>query len=462
MTTIGDAAVGIAFPDDAAYRQATQVFNLTSLARPAAAATVTSLSQIRAAIRYADRHGLALRVHTTGHGSANASPMADALLVRTQLPGGVDIDATTRTARIPAGTRWGEVANAAAAYGLAAPHGSSPLVGVVGYLLRGGVSCYGRQIGVAANSVRAVELVTADGELYRATATSDPELLWALRGGGGGFGIVTAVEINLFPVAGVITGAAYWPAAHASRLLATWLDWARNAPPEATTSLRLMNLPDLPVIPPPLRAASVVCVDGVVVSQTADMSMAQRQAEDLLGPLRSQASPLLDTWRPTTALDVLETHMDPAEPVPIVGDHMLLNSLDGGGAAELLSLASEGSGSPLTNAELRQLGGGLAIPDPAGGVFSHIDAAFAFISAGVPFGPVRPEAIAERCAAIRAALAPWDTGRTAPSLVENLAQPQRHLSPDQIDAVARVRSRVDPLGRFRGDVAPSARSLPVP
>jgi len=450
----------VAGPGEDAFTEATRVFNLAAPAQPAEAVTATSVAEVRAALRHAMRAGLPVRVHSTGHASATGAPMAGALLIRTAIEGGVTIDPASGTARIPAGTPWGAVIDAAAPLGLAAPHGSSPLVGVVGYLLRGGISVYGRHTGVAANLVRAVELVTADGELRRVDGESDPELFRAVRGGGGGFGVVTAIEVGLFPVDSLITGAAYWPAAHAERILPLWLDWARTAPREVTTSLRVMRLPDLPVIPPPLRAGPVVCVDGTVLGLTADdLPTTRKYADELLGPLRAVAEPLVDSWRPAGLPDVAETHMDPVEPFPLYGDHLLLDDLGEEGAAAFLRVAGEDSGSPLINAELRQLGGALAEPAPGGGVLGHLDGALGYLGGGVPFGPVTPEAIEAHCAEVRAALRPWDTGRTVPTFVEHVGQPQGHLDAGEAARVRAVRSRVDPAGLFRGDVVPRSGAV---
>ncbi|MFF5207155.1 FAD-binding oxidoreductase [Streptosporangium sp. NPDC000396] len=460
MTMVDDRNTSIALPGDPAFEAATQVFNLFAPARPAAAVTAHTIDQIRAAIRYAESEGLPVRVHATGHASAAVRPMHGAVLIRTRMSGGVDIDAQRRVARIPAGTRWGEVVEAAAAHGLAAPHGSSPTVGAVGYLLRGGLSFYGRKVGLAVNSVRAIELVTADGELRRVNASSDPELFWALRGGGGGFGVVTAVEIDLFPAAQVITGAAFWPAVHAERLLSAWRRWTLDAPREVTTSLRVMNLPPLPQIPPALAAGPVVSVDGAVLSATGDSADARRHAEDLLGPLRSVADPVLDTWQLTTTSAVLQAHMDPTDPIPVVGDHMLLGELGDDGAAAFLRVVGEGSGSPLVVAGLRQLGGAYSTPSPAGGALDHLDAHYSYAGSGAAFDPDTAEALKSHCAKVRTALGPWDTGRTTPSFVESFEQPQRHLSPERVRIADRVRARVDPSGRFRDDIAPNATALP--
>ncbi|MFC7381110.1 FAD-binding oxidoreductase [Sphaerisporangium rhizosphaerae] len=460
MTTVSERDTGVSLPGEASYEAATRVFNLVAPARPAAAVTVRTLQDVRAALRFAASERMPVRVHTTGHASATARPMDGALLIRTRMEGAVEIDASRRVARIPAGTLWGAVVEAASAHGLTPPHGSSPDVGVVGYLLRGGMSFYSRKVGLAVNSVRAVELVTADGERRRVDDTTDPELFWALRGAGGGFGVVTAVEVDLFPVAKVITGAAFWPAEHASALLRAWRRWTEDAPWEVATSARVMNLPALPDVPPVLAAGPVLCVDGVVLAESdGDLAVAREQAEDLLGPLRAVAAPVLDTWELTDPAGVLQAHMDPSDPVPIVGDHMLLGEIGDEGAEELLRVLGPGSGSPLVVAGLRQLGGAYAVPPVAGGALGHFDARYAYSGAGVPDGGLTREAILEHCATVRAALAPWDTGRTAPTFVERLDQPQGHLSGDQVATADRVRLRVDPEGLFRHDALPATTAL---
>lgn len=439
-----------------AYAQATAVFNLAAPAEPALALTARSVDDVEAAVRQAVAEGRKIRVHTTGHASARAKPMADALLIRTQLAAPVEVDVERRIARVPAGAVWGDVIAAAAPHGLAAPHGSSPLVGVVGYLLNGGVSFYGRHTGLAVNSVRAVELVTADGAHVRADADTRPELFDALRGGGGGLGVVTAVEVALFPAAHVVTGAAWWPASAAADLLRLWLKWTTDAQPVATTSFRLMNLPKLPVIPPELSAGPVVCMDGVVLAETdADLATAQAIADDLLAPLRGVAEPIMSGWQVAQPPAVAYTHMDPMEPFPLFGDHFLIADLDEPAVDAFVQATGPESGSPLTNVELRQLGGAFSTPVDGGGVLDHLPGRFAYLGGGVPFGPVTPAAITAHCAQVRSALAPWAVEQTAPSLVEHREQPQRHLDAATVAAVDAVRAQVDPDRVFADDIAPN-------
>ncbi|MDM4719638.1 FAD-binding protein [Micromonospora sp. WMMA1363] len=448
-------------PGSADFTDATHVFNLNARPEPEAAVTVRSVPEARETLALARERGMPVRVHSTGHGAGSVRPVRGGLLIRTDLSGGVRVDPARRTARVPAGTRWQEVVEAAAPHGLTAAHGSAGTVGVVGYVLGGGLSPYGRLVGLAANTVRAVELLTADGRLHCADEDRDPELFWALRGGGGGFGVVTAVEIELLPVAAVITGAAYWPEHAAERIIATWTRWATDAPREVTTTIRVMRLPPVPEVPPQLAGRTTVAVDGAVhTAHPTGLAAARRHAEDLLNPLRAIATPVLDTWSEGNATDVLRAHGDPAAPLPFLGDHMLLGDLDGDAIDRLLDAVRSRPTSPLVVAGLRQLGGAYGTPERAGGVLDRLDAAYSYAGSGPVLAPEHADAIRTHCDEIRRALRPWDTGRTVPCFVEDPDRPRRHISDEQMLSVARVRQRVDPEGLFREDVPTSVDSPP--
>src|SRR5262249_14707963 len=140
----------------------------------------------------------------------------------------------------------------------------SPTVGVVGYSLGGGMGWLARSHGLQTNSVTAIELVTANGEIVRTDRDNDPELFWALRGGGGNFGVVTAIEVKLYPVREAYAGMMIWDWTHADRVLRGWADWAKTAPDTVTTSFRIMQVPPLPDIPEPIRGRQIVIIDGAV------------------------------------------------------------------------------------------------------------------------------------------------------------------------------------------------------
>src|SRR3954471_24463020 len=252
----------IARPGDDGYDAARQAFNLALDQRPAAVAFPADASEVAAVVRYARANGLRVAAQTTGH---NAGPLGDlsaTVLVRTSSLTGVEIDAERRIARVGAGEQWEAVVNAAAPHGLIALHGSSPTVGVAGYSLGGGMGWLARSHGLQTNSVTAIELVTADGELVRTDAHHHPELFWALRGAGGNFGVVTAIEFKLYPLTEIYAGFMLWDWTEAERVLTAYAAWAKDAPDTVTTSFRVMQLPPDPALPPFLQGRSVVIIDG--------------------------------------------------------------------------------------------------------------------------------------------------------------------------------------------------------
>ena len=188
----------------------------------------------------------------TGHNAAAMGSLAHTVLVKTERMRGVEIDPANERARVEAGVLWAEVSEAAAAHGLAALAGSSPDVGVVGYSLGGGIGWLARRYGMAANSVLAVEVVNADGELIRVDADNEPELFWALRGGGGAFGVVTALEFRLYPITEVHAGVLFFPIERGSEVLRAWRSWIQDVPDEVTSVGRFLQFPPIPDIPEPL------------------------------------------------------------------------------------------------------------------------------------------------------------------------------------------------------------------
>src|SRR3712207_850453 len=202
---------------------------------------------------------------------------------------GVSIDPDARVARVAAGTIWIEVVEAAAEHGLAALAGSSPDVGVVGYTLGGGLSWLARRYGLAAERVLAIEVVTADGRLVRADRSNEPDLFWALRGGGGSFAAATALEFELIELSEVYAGMLLWDISRARDVVHAWREWTATAPDTITTAIRLLHFPPLPELPDFLRGRSVVVVDGACVADEA-------AAVEILAPLRA-LEPEIDTFR---------------------------------------------------------------------------------------------------------------------------------------------------------------------
>ena len=294
-------------PDDPTWDIARRAWNLTVDQQPAAVATPDSAEDVVDIVNWARQQGLRIAAQGTGHSAAALTPLGNAVLVKTVGSGGVQIDAERRRARVGAGVLWGEVSEAAGEHGLAALAGSAAGVGVVGYTLGGGLSWLARRYGLAANSVIAIELVTADGRHLRVDRNDKPDLFWALRGGGGAFGVVTALELELYPVAEVYAGTLFWPIDQAGRVLDAWRTWSEAVPPETTSCGRLLNLPPFPDIPEPLRGRSFVAIEVAHIGSEAEGAVELR-ALRALGPEIDTVAAI-----PAAALGLL--HMDPEGPV---------------------------------------------------------------------------------------------------------------------------------------------------
>jgi FAD/FMN-containing dehydrogenase len=274
-------ATTILMPGDPGWDDARQAWSLSVDQHPAAVALPAYPQDIVDVVRLACRYGLRVAAQGTGHNAAPLGPPADTILVKTERMRRVSIDPAARIARAEAGAVWLEVVQAAAEHGLAALAGSSPDVGVVGYTIGGGMSWLGRAYGLSANNVEAIEVVTADGRLVRADACTETDLFWALRGGGGSFGVVTAIELRLFPIAEVYAGLLWWPADQAAEVLQTWRELTQSGlPEEFTTAARLLNIPVTPEMPAPLRGKSFVVIDVIHLGAPAE-------ADRVLAPLRA-------------------------------------------------------------------------------------------------------------------------------------------------------------------------------
>ena len=278
-------------PGDPGYDANRRSLNPAVDARPALVVEAAGAADVRAALAVARRFDLPFSVQATGHGTHVAND--GGILVRTGAMASTLVDPDRRIARVGPGARWGSVLAAAAPFGLAPLSGSAPDVGVTGYTLGGGVGWLSRRYGFAADSVLRAEVITADGRTVTASRDSHPDLFWALRGGGGNFGVVTSLEFRLHPVAEVLAGAAYFAADRAAETLAWYRDWAATAPDEISTAVLLRRMPDAPEVPAAVRGRRVLVVKVMYAGRDLD------RARCLLRPLWDVAGPaIVDEVRP--------------------------------------------------------------------------------------------------------------------------------------------------------------------
>jgi hypothetical protein len=429
------------FPDDPRWDDARQAWNLAADLRPAVVALPSSVEDVVAAVTYAVERDLQVVVQGTGHGAGAHAPLSGAMLINMRELRGVEIDVENRRARVEAGAYWEDVVAPATEHGLTALHGSSPNVGVVGYTLGGGIGWLARKHGLASESVQAIELVTAGGAILRADRTQNTDLFWALRGGGGGLGVIVAVEIALYEIDRPVAGMLVWPWEQASQVLTRYVEWAETAPDTVSTSARLLQVPPLPDIPEAFRGRQLVVIDGAVLG-TAD------EADEILAPLR-EIEPELDTFAPVPPFALTRIHMDPEPPTPSVGDGVMLDALDAQAIARLLEVAGPGTASPLLMVELRQLGGALRQRRPGAGALGALDGSYALFAVGVPFGPGAAEAIEGRIEAVKDALSSWSGGKPYLNFAEKRVAIGDALGNDAFSRLSRIKASVDPEGVFR-------------
>jgi hypothetical protein len=428
-------------PEEDGWHDARQAWNLTADQHPAVIVLAESIADVVAAVNFAREHGLRVAAQSTGHGATALLSLDDTVLVRTIRMGGVDVDPDARVARVEAGALSGDLSAAAGEHGLTALGGSSPDVGVVGFALGGGIGWLSRRYGLTCNTVRAIELVTADGEHVRADADQNADLFWALRGGGGDFGVVTALELELFPIERVYAGSLMWPAAHAPEILPAYLDWIRDAPDELTSGVRFLTLPPLPEVPEPLRANPLIDVTGAYVGDVA-------QGAALIDELRGLAEPLMDTWAEMPASGLSRIAGDPEEPVPGLSHHAVVGELPSEAAATLIELAGPESGSPLLSVGTRHLGGALGRAPENAGALAALTGDHVVIGVGMPMPPHTPEAIVGHLDKVIDALGPWATGTDYLNFADRPCDASRAFDEQTLRRLREIKAAVDPDGMF--------------
>ncbi|MGH9458269.1 MAG: FAD-binding oxidoreductase, partial [Thermoanaerobaculia bacterium] len=351
----------VVYPTDPDWDAAHEAFNTRVDQRPEAMVFPADEEDVVAIVNYARENGLRIAPQATAHNAGPLGALDGTIVVQTSDMQEVSIDPVAQRVRVGSGVKWEKVAPQLSNYGLAGLHGSSPDVGIAGYSLGGGIGWLARKYGMQTNSVTAIELVTADGEFIRATAHNRPDLFWALRGGGGNFGVVTAIEFAVYPVEELYSGALFFPYERASEVLHTWRELLPTVPEELMTWANILHIPPLPEIPEPFRGGSFTIVMGAFLGEEA-------MGRDLLRGLRD-LGPEVDTFAMNPPSELAELAMDPPDPLPITSGHELLEELPASLIDEFLAIAGpkSDSGTSLTMFQLRHMGGALARKSPGAG-----------------------------------------------------------------------------------------------
>ncbi len=429
----------VATPADQDWAEARQAWNLVANQEPGAVAFVESADDVAEVVRFAGKHGLRVAGQGTGHGAVALGSLQDTILIKTERMRGVDVDGYAGTARVEAGTLALELAEAAQGKGMCSLPGSSPDVGVVGYTLGGGLSWLGRRHGLACNRVNAIELVTADGEAKRVDAGNEPDLFWALRGGGGGYAIVTALHLDLLPIAELYAGTILFPAEVGAEALRTYRDWTTTVPDEVSSIVRFLRPPDMPDVPEPVRDRPLLTIGVAFVG-------AEAEGKELVAPLREIGEPIMDLVQRMPAAGLSRIHMDPEQPVPGLGHHQVIRELPDEAIEAFVGVAGPESGSPLLLAELRHLGGALGRAAEGGGALATLDGAFVMLGIGLPMTPELGEEIGAHLDLLHDTMEPWAQAGGYFNFAERPCDIDAILPPDICARLAEVKRRWDPDG----------------
>jgi len=429
----GDAVL----PEDDAWDAARQSWNLAVDQRPVAVVLPESAQDVVETVRFAGEHGLRIAFNAGGHNAGPIDWSSDALLLKMERMRNLEIDVDGLRARAEAGVLADQVAHAAGEHGLAYLAGTSPDVGIVGYTLGGGFNWMIRKHGLAVNSVLAVELVTADGRLVRADPEHESDLFWAVRGGGGNFGAVTAIEFALYPIEEVYAGAFFWPIERAREILDAWRAWVDTVPPECESIGRLLQLPDAPFLPDHLRGRSFALVEVAFLGD-------ESAGAALVRPFR-ELDPEIDNVTTMPARDLSLVNMDPNFPLPYAGDGILLSDY-GPGATD--ALVESFVGSPLLHAEVRHLGGALCVGSPDHGCLEKVDEPFILFTFGFAGDPEMHAAVERQVELLLSRFEPWNSGRRYLNFTESRADPRTIFPEGSWDRLQRLKATYDPCELF--------------
>jgi len=428
----------IATSGDSDWDEARQAWNLAADQQPPAVAMVESADDVSKVIGFAAKNGLRVTGQGTGHGAVALGSLEDTILIRTDRMRAIDIDG--EQARVEAGAYAEHVAAAAIEKGMCSMPGTSPNVGIAGYTLGGGLSWLGRKYGFACNRVSSIELVTADGEPRTVDAASDPDLFWALRGGGGGYAIVTALHLELVPVAEAYAGAILFSPELTRDGLHVYRDWCAQAPEETGSLVRMLNLPPIPDIPEEIRGKKWLAITVVSLGS-------EEEGKERVAPLLEIGEPVMSTVAQIPATGLTRIAMDPEPPVPALGHHRLIKELPDEALDAFYETAGPESDSPLLLAEFRHLGGALARSDENGGALDKLDGEFTMLGIGMLMDPALRDPIEGQLDRLGDVMDPWaaeggyynyaerpcDVDAILPAATcQRLAQVKRSWDPDDL------------------------------
>lgn len=435
VEALRSAGVGtVSLPADPGWESARLTFHAQRPLEPMCVVEPSTPAQVAEIVRVVAAHGARVAVVSTGHKAMALPDLDDVVLLRTGGLLGVSVDVEAGLARIAAGERWGQVLPVLAEHGVTFPAGTSPDVGVVGFTTGGGIGWLSARYGFACNRIESVDIVTGTGAEAHIDI-GDPELFWALRGGGG-IGVITAITLRTVPLAPLEGGSLFFEADRFEEVLAAWRDWSTTLDESVTTGFRLVSFPPAPFAPDDIAGRRLVLLDVVVHDNAGHLG-------DVLAPLRA-LGPIKEEISALTLEGLLALHGDPRESVKAFANHVVLEELPDEAVSALHSALSGRGTASLAFFEVRRLNGAMATASADSGVFGA--SPHPFMTSGVVLGGGAADDAQALLAAADDALHPWAATHRLFNFVEERAPLSWFFDDETTDRLRSVHTRVDPRG----------------
>jgi len=439
-------------PADAGFADEAAAFNTSVVHETDVVVAAASADDVAETVRIARESGVKVSVQATGHGAI--APLEGGILISTRALQGVSVDPATRVATIAGGSPFAPVVAAAAEHGLAPIGGSSTTVGVVGYLVGGGLGPLARSHGFSSDYIEGMTVVTGTGEVLDVDADRHADLFWALRGGKSGLGIVTSLRLRLAQLPALYGGSIYFDEPNIEQALRGWIDWtsasgaadgsgaAGTSDPLMTTSIAIIKFPPLDVIPAPLRGRRLLALR---VAYPGDV----KEGERLTGALRALAPIHLDGARALPPTEIAKVHNDPAQPTPSWVRGVMMTHVDQDFASVFLRNFGAGTDSPFIAAEVRHVAGATRQDVAEGSAVGGRGAAFTLglVGANPALFEKMPAAFAQLTEDVR----PWTAAETNINFMVRPTSSAHYATAwpgDTFARLAEVRRRYDPDGVF--------------
>ena len=431
-------------PADPTYDVHRRVWNGSIDKQPALIARCTGVADVIAAVRFARETGLVVAVRGGGHSFPGHSVCDGGILIDLGPMKGIRVDPEARTARAQAGVLWGELDRETQGFGLATTGGIVTHTGVAGLTLGGGIGWVQRKHGLTIDRLLSVDLITADGQFVKASATENPDLFWGVRGGGGNFGIVTEFEFSLDPLGPIVlAGPILWPIEESPKVLRFYRDWIAEAPDELMTIVVQRRMLPLPFVPPELHGE-------LVLSITCCYAGPIDEGEEVVRPLREIGNPVLDVCKPKPYL----AHQAMFDASFKHGWWYYFRSCDVATLSDdvIDVMVEHGSRivSPITSIALWQMGGAVARVGESETAFNNRDAGFTFNINGNSETAEGFEAERAWARSYWSALGPHHTSVYVNFLMDQGEEAVRQAyGPDKYDRLKALKRRYDPGNLFR-------------